>query len=111
MHDGREGSKRKREGNAGGNGSKGLIKKQTYFEDRIELCGSQHVFVGARQITGAVTDAHGTDRLAFSSGKLKYKRALVYSLWLKDCAWFTDIGFGPVGECSTGRGGRDGDHL
>lgn len=56
-----------------------------------------------------MTDAHGTDRLSFSSGELEYQRALEHGSWLEDGEWSTLKSLGPVGDGSTRRGKRDSD--
>lgn len=68
MDDGHKRERVEEDGRGWGN----LIRKRTYMEDLIQFGRSQHVLICANQVAGAVADARGSDRLALSSGKLKY---------------------------------------
>ena len=58
-----------------------------------------------------MTDANGTNGLAFSFGELEYQCTLMDSAWLEDDEGITDVCLGPVGEGRSGGGRLDGDFL
>ena len=58
-----------------------------------------------------MTNADGTDSLAFSPGEFEYQCTLVYGAWLEDDEGVADVGVGPVGEGGAGGGWWDGNFL
>ena len=56
-----------------------------------------------------MTDAHWANRLALSSGELKYQRTLVYCPGLEDGEGTTDESVCPIGKGEARRGSWDSD--